>query len=376
MKAHLKLGKIFGIEVGFHFSWLIIALLIMLSLSSYFSEAHPDWSRETIWAMAVGSALLFFLAIVIHEFSHAMVARSNGLPVKSITLFALGGVAQIEKEAPDGKTEFWLGIIGPIASAAIGFVCLFAAYLLGWVPMSEADAPAVAILVWLGYINFALAIFNMIPGFPMDGGRVLRGVIWMFTGNASKATRIASVIGQFMAFSFITFGLLIFFAGSNLSGLWMAFIGWFLLNAARASYAQVEITENLRGLTVSDLMSRDSACVAPSENLQTIVDDYMLKAGRRCVLVADDGEFAGLITTHEIKPVERRLWAFKTASDVMRPLENLHVIAPEAPVTAALEVIGREEVSQLPVVLSGQLHGLITREQIFNYLFTRKELNA
>lgn len=376
MKANLKLGKILGIEIGFHFSWLIIAFLIVLSLSSYFSGAHPDWSRETIWAMAVGSALFFFAAIVIHEFSHALVARSRGLPVRSITLFALGGVAQIEKESPDGSTEFWLGIIGPITSACLGLVCLAAAYLLGWVPMSEADSPAVAMLVWLGYINFALAIFNMVPGFPMDGGRVLRGIIWIATGDASRATRIASVIGQFMAFAFIMFGLLIFFAGANLSGLWMAFIGWFLLNAARASYAQIEITENLTGLLVRDLMSRDSACVAPHENLQTIVDEHMLKTGRRCVLVIDSGGFAGLITTHEIKSVERRLWAFKTAANVMRPLENLHIVMPETPVTQALEIIGREEVSQLPVISNGQLEGLITREQIFNYLFTRKELDV
>lgn len=172
----------------------------MLSLSGYFAEAHPDWSSGTIWAMAILSALFFFVAIVLHELSHAWVARLNDLPVHSITLFALGGVAKIEKKAPDGKTEFWMGIIGPITSAVIGFLCLSIAYLLGWMPMSESDTPAMAMLVWLGYINIALASFNMVPGFPMDGGRVLRGIIWIVTGNAAKATRIASMTGQVMAF--------------------------------------------------------------------------------------------------------------------------------------------------------------------------------
>src|SRR5687768_1838023 len=171
MKVTIKLGRIYGIEIGLHYSWLIIAVLISLSLSAYFAEAHPDWSGGTIWAMSLVSALLFFIAIVIHELSHAAVARMNDLPVRSITLFALGGVAQIEKEAPSGKIEFWMGIVGPITSAVIGFFCLGISYLLGWQPMSEPDTPLMAMLVWLGYINIALAVFNMIPGFPMDGGR-------------------------------------------------------------------------------------------------------------------------------------------------------------------------------------------------------------
>ncbi len=375
MNAHIKLGRIFGIQIGLHYSWLIIAVLIVLSLSSYFGQAHPDWSSGTIWAMAVLSALFFFIAIVIHELSHAWVARSKNLPVRSITLFALGGVAQIEKEAADGWTEFWMGIVGPITSALIGFLCLAIAYLLGWVPMSEADTPPVAMLVWLGYINIALAIFNMVPGFPMDGGRVLRGIIWMVTGNAAKATRIASVTGQVLAVGFIMFGLLIFFSGAGMGGLWIAFIGWFLLNAARASYTQLEVTENLSGVKVGDLMSRDVPTVESRENLQTIVDDFLLKTGRRCLMVADGGELAGLITPHEIKPIERRLWPFKAAADVMLPVESLHTITSERLATEALEIIGREGVNQLPVVENGRLEGIIAREQIINYLFTRKELN-
>ncbi len=375
MEATIRLGSIYGIKIGLHYSWLIIAVLIVLSLSSYFSQAHPDWSSGTIWLMAVFSALFFFAAIIIHELSHAAVALSKNLPVHSITLFALGGVAQIEKESPDAKTEFWIGIVGPITSAVIGFTCLGIAYLLGWTPMSEAATPIMAMLVWLGYINIALAVFNMIPGFPMDGGRVLRGIIWAVTGDGPKSTRIASVSGQIMAFGFIILGLFMFFSGAGFGGLWIAFIGWFLLNAAKATYAQVEITEGLKGVSVGDLMSRDCVMLDRHQNLQTIVDDHLLRSGQRCFMVEEDGSPVGMITAHEIKSVERKLWPFKTAADVMRPLESLHMVKPETPATEALEIIGRKGVNQLPVVSDGKLEGIISRERIINYLFTRKELN-
>jgi Zn-dependent protease/predicted transcriptional regulator len=375
MKAQIKLGKIFGIEIGLHYSWLIIAVLMVLSLAQYFGEQHTDWSGGTIWSLSIFSAVLFFGSIVVHELSHAAVARARGLPVRSITLFALGGVAQIEREASDGKTEFWMGIVGPITSAVIGFVCLGIAYLLGWTPVSEAATPLMAMLVWLGYINFGLAIFNMVPGFPMDGGRVLRGIIWMVTGNAAKATRIASLVGQFIAIAFIIFGLFTFFSGSGLGGLWMAFIGWFLLNAARANYAQVEVTENLRGVRVGDLMSGNCPVVDSRMNLETLVDDHLLKTGQRYFVVAENGKPVGLITPHEIKAIERKLWAFKTAGDVMKPIEQVHTVNPETPASDALEIIGREGVSQLPVVSGGRLAGVFSRDRILSYLLTRQELN-
>lgn len=374
MKATIRLGRIYGIEIGLHYSWIIIAVLIVLSLSAYFYEQHPDWQGGTIWIMSIISALFFFAAIIVHELSHAVVARSQDLPVRSITLFALGGVAEIEKESPDAKTEFWIGLVGPITSAVIGSICLAIAYLLGWTPMSEADTPIMAMLVWLGYINIALAVFNMIPGFPMDGGRVLRGVIWSLTGDGPKATRIASVSGQVMAFGFIILGLFLFFSGAGFGGLWIAFIGWFLLNAAKVTYAQVEITEGLKGVLVGDLMSRDCPVLDRYENLQTVVDEHLLKTGQRCFMVTDGGEPIGMITPHEIKSVERRLWPFKTASDAMRPIESLHVITPQTTAAEALEMIVREGVNQLPVVSEGVLQGIITRERIINYLFTRREL--
>lgn len=375
MKASIKLGRIYGIEIGLHYSWFIIALLIVLSLSSYFAGANPDWSAEIIWTLAIASALFFFTAIIIHELSHAAVAKANDLPVRSITLFALGGVAQVEKESPDGKTDFWIGIVGPVTSAVIGAVCLGISYLLGWVPMSEPNTPLMAMLVWLGYINLTLAIFNMIPGFPMDGGRVLRGLIWMVTGDGAKATRIASVTGQVMAYGFIVLGLFMFFGGAGFGGLWIAFIGWFLLSAARSTYVNIEMTQSLKGKSVWDVMTREWPTVEGHTNLQTFVDDYLLKTGRRCFVVAEQGRIAGIITPHEVKGIERSRWTLTTLSEVMLPLERLRTITPEMPVTEALALMGSEDVNQLPVVLNGYLKGIISRANIVQLLQTRTELN-
>ncbi len=379
MQAQIKLGRIFGIEIGLHYSWLIIALLVTLSLAGHFQMMNPNWGAGTIWATAVVTGLLFFAAIVLHELSHAAVAKARGLPVRAITLFALGGVAQIDKDAEDAKTEFWMGIVGPITSAVIGAGCLALAYALGWLPekgMMRASTPLLALLVWLGYINIALAIFNMIPGFPLDGGRVLRAIVWWATGDANRSTRIAAKVGQLVAFAFIIWGIFRFFGGAGIGGLWIAFIGWFLLDAARASYAQVVTTESLRGVRVGDVMARDCPVVDGNSNLQTFVDEHLLRTGRRCFVVEEQGRIVGLITPHEVKEVERQKWPYTTVDKVMRPLDQLHTINPDTPLTQALERMGREDVNQLPVVQDGKLAGIISRGHILQMLKTRTELNA
>src|SRR6476469_5345962 len=215
MKAQIKLGRLFGVAIGLHYSWFIIAVLITLSLVQHFQLTNASWSSSLSWGLGVFTAVLFFGAIVAHELSHALVAKARGLPVRSITLFALGGIAQIEKEAADAKTEFWMGIIGPITSFIIGVICLAITMALGWEPPEFPRQPLSAMLMWLGYINIALAIFNMIPGFPLDGGRVLRAVVWWITGDAKRATRIASRVGQLVALGFIMLGILRFFSGAG-----------------------------------------------------------------------------------------------------------------------------------------------------------------
>ena len=213
--------------------------------------------RACVSITAIGTGLLFFAALLLHELAHSLVAKAHGMRIRSITLFALGGVSQIESDAPDAKTEFWMAIAGPLTSAGIGIVLLLVALAVGWRPGITPEAPLISVLVWLGYINVALAVFNMVPGYPLDGGRVLRAIIWRITGNPDRSTRLAAQVGQAVAFLLILFGLFRFFVGANLGGLWLAFIGWFLLDASRGSLLQAELMSGLRGVRVADIMDRE-----------------------------------------------------------------------------------------------------------------------
>ena len=376
LKAQIKLFKVFGIQIGLHYSWLLIALLVVFSLAGQFATTNPQWGSNVIWAVAMLTAILFFAAIIVHELSHAAVAKARGLPVRSITLFALGGVAQIEKEASDAKTEFWMGIAGPITSLIIGAVCLAFAGAVGWTPTHDHQAPLAAMLGWLGVINVALAVFNMVPGFPLDGGRVLRAIIWWITGSASRATRVATGIGQFVAFAFILFGLFRFFNGAGFAGLWLTFIGWFLLDAARSSYAQFEILERLQDVHVADVMSMDWPVVNGDMALQTFVDDHLLRSGKRCFMVEEDGRVAGMLTAHEVKDIDRERWPQLSVRDVMLPLTKLHAVGPSSALTEALETMGREDVNQLPVMNNGHLDGIVSRRHILRLLQNRVELQG
>lgn len=374
MKAHISLGRIFGVQVGLHYSWFIIALLVMFSLAGQFYISNPGWGMGLVWVSAITTGLLFFAALLAHEFSHAVVARRRGLPVRGITLFALGGVAQTEKDSADAKTEFLIGIIGPITSSSIGLLCLGLAWVVGWPPTTTAHTPVIAILVWLGYINLAIALFNMIPGFPLDGGRVLRAVVWWATGDVARSTRIAASVGQFVAFGLILFGLFRFFGGEGLGGLWFVLIGWFLLDAARASYAQVEINETFSGVRVSDAMARECVVIDGRLTLETFVDEVLIRTGHRCFFIGKSGRISGLITAHEIKKVDRNRWPYLIVADVMRPIGELHTIAPDAPITDALEMMGREDLNQLPVTRDGHLEGVVSRANVFRLLQNRAEL--
>ena len=375
MRAQIKLGRIFGVEIGLHYSWFLIALLITFSLAGHFQANNPGWSDSLRWGVSIVTAILFFVAIVVHELSHALVAKFRGLPVRSITLFALGGVAQIEKEAADAKTEFWMGIIGPITSFVIGVVCLAITVALGWTPPDLPQRPLPAMLMWLGLINIGLAIFNMIPGFPLDGGRVLRGIIWWITGNAKRATTIAARVGQFIAFAMIIYGVLQFFRGTGINGLWMVFIGWFLLSASRESYAQMVISEGLRGLRVADVMSRDFPVVDANTNLQTFTEENLTRTGRRFWVVTLNAQPEGIITPNEIGTVPRNRWPYTTVADVMRPLDATRTVNPNTPVTEALEVMAQQDLNQLPVVSERGLAGLISRAHILQLIQTRAELH-
>ena len=375
MKAQIKFGHIFGVEIGLHYSWFLIAFLITLSLEGEFQVNNPQWSDSLRWSLAVITAMLFFISIVVHELSHALVAKARHLPVRSITLFALGGVAQIEKEAADAKTEFWMGIVGPITSAVIGLLCLGLALALGWTPPQFSHNPLTAMLMWLGVINLGLAMFNMIPGFPLDGGRVLRGILWWITGNARRATTIAARVGQIIAFLMIIYGVIRFFAGAGINGIWLAFIGWFLLSASRESYAQMVVSDSLRGLRVADVMSGEYTTIDANVNLQTFAEEHLMRSGRRFFVVTVNEHPEGIVTLSEINEIARTRWPYTTVGDVMRPLNRTRTVGPNTPVTEALEVMASQDLNQLPVVSGGSLAGLISRSHILQLIQTRAQLH-
>ena len=374
MQSNIKLGRIHGIEIGLHYSWFIIAALIVFSLGEHFRQVYRNWGTSQIWITALFTAVLFFVSLLLHELSHSLVAQARGLKVKEITLFALGGVSQIESDATDAKTEFWVAIAGPIASLIIGFGCLAIAAGLGWRRPAEPRTGVAAVLVWLGYINVALAVFNMIPGFPLDGGRVLRAIVWAITKNADRSTRIAARVGQVVAFLFILDGIWEFFSGAGFGGLWIAFIGWFLMDAAKASYAQVEITAAFQGMRASDVMLRDCVTVNRSMSLQEFVDTYLLKTGQRCFAVEDHGRLVGLITPRDVGAIPRERWDKTTVREAMRPLEELHIITPDTQVLDALKLMAGNDVNQLPVVANGTLQGILSRSQLMQLLQARSEL--
>ena len=369
MQAQVKLGRIAGISIGLHYSWFIIALLIALSLAEHFHIVNPHWSQATLWSAAIITSVLFFLALLLHELAHSLLAKARGLRVREITLFALGGVSQIESEAPDAKSEFWIAIVGPITSVVTGVVLVGLAWLSGVRFGAEPTTPVAAVLLWLGYINIALAAFNMIPGYPLDGGRVLRAVIWWITRKADRSTRLASQIGEVVAFLIILLGLFQFFTEhGNFGGLWLAFIGWFLLDAARNTYAQAGLTSALRGRLVSDIMDRNCPTVESYLNLQDFVDGYLLRSGLRGYVVVQNHEIVGLITPHEVRNVARDLWPQTSVQAAMLPLRKVRTVLPETPALEALQMMGRDDINQLPVVRNGHLEGIFSRAHVVRFL--------
>jgi Zn-dependent protease/predicted transcriptional regulator len=376
VQAQVKLGRIAGISIGLHYSWFIIALLIALSLGAHFHMANPHWSDVIVWSAAIITGVMFFAALLLHELAHSILAKARGMKVREITLFALGGISQIESEAPNAKAEFWIAIAGPITSAAIGIVLIGAAWLAGWRSGTEPETPVTAVLLWLGYINLALAAFNMIPGYPLDGGRVLRAVIWWITRSADRATRLASQIGQTVAFAIILLGLFQFFTErGNFGGLWLAFIGWFLLDAARTSYVQVGLMSELRGRTVADIMDRNCPTVEAYLSLQDFVDGFLLRSGLRGYVVVHNDQIVGLITPHEVKEVPRDRWSQTSIQAVMRPLRKLRTVSPDTPAVQALQMMGRDDINQLPVVSNGHLEGLFSRSHVVRFLQAHAQLH-
>lgn len=368
-RSELVLGRVLGVRVALHYSWFLIAGLMLLSLAPMFRRWAPQMPAGTALLCAAGTVLLFFTGLLVHELAHALVARRFGVPVQGITLFALGGVAKAGGESPRPAVEFWIGIVGPLTSAALGGACLALARL--WGPLGPAPASlAQGALAWLGAINLAIAAFNLIPAYPLDGGRVLRAALWSWTGSLATATRAAARAGQFLALLMIAWGALRFMTGAGLAGLWLAFIGWFLLDSASMSYLDVDVRRVLSGLKVGDLMSRDVATAPAGERLDEAADMF-LRTGRRCLVLREDGHWAGMLTPRDVSrvpPARRHGTMLRAAAHAASTLP------PGASALEALELMAREEVEQLPVVEGGDVAGLLSREDILHALQTRREL--
>jgi Zn-dependent protease len=369
MEASIKLGRIKNIPIGLHWSLLLVFGLLTWSLArGYFPEEYPSLPASAHWFLAVLTSLFFFGSVLLHELGHALVALRNHIPVRQITLFIFGGVAQLEQETRSPGAEFRIAIAGPLVS--LGLAGLFGGLYLLDQHIPYLAAPS----YWLARINLLLALFNLIPGFPLDGGRVLRAIIWHFTGSMHRATQAASVTGQLVAFGFVGWGIYTIFTGSFFNGLWLAFIGWFLQNAAAASFAQANIQEALRGIKVSQVMNRDYPTVPSILSLNQVVEEKVLAGGQRTFFVSDNGHPRGLLTLRDVTAVPQPKWRLTTVEQVMVPLKRLTHVPPTMELLTALQVMDKADVAQMPVVENDEVVGLLSRDQVLHYIRTRAEL--
>ncbi len=355
-----RIGTIIGIPIRVHYSWLIVFGLITWSLSTYyFPQAAPDLPAASYWLKGILAAFLLFASVGFHELAHSVVARQYGLPIESITLFIFGGVAQMRGEPPHPKAEFRIAIAGPLSS-------LFLAGLFFFFSLNTTGGMN-ALFAYVARINLILGIFNLIPGFPMDGGRVLRSYIWEKKKDFFYATKRASGIGQKIALFFIFFGIFSVFAGMT-GGLWLMLIGWFIYVAAQTSYQQAGLQQALSGLKVRDIMTSDIVTLGSDMTLSEAVDNYFLKYGYGGFPVVDRKTLLGILTLKEIKNISRENWGSVKVSEVLMPHNKKWEISPAEEALKALELMMREDKGRIIVTESGSIVGLITRNGIARYL--------
>jgi Zn-dependent protease len=370
MPGSLRIGQIAGIDIYINVSWIIILVFLTWSLAvSWFPAIYPGWSVATYWITSLIAAILLFVSVLLHELAHSVVARARGLPVHNITLFIFGGVSNIEQEPTSAGVEFQMAVVGPVVSILIGIVC----FLL-LLPIRGLDSPVAGILGYLAITNVSLGIFNLIPGFPLDGGRVLRSIIWKITGSLRKATRAATIVGEIIAYLFILAGIWLFFTGDLIGGIWIGFIGWFLLSSARAANSQVMLQSMFRGVKVSQVMNPVPVTVPANISLQKLVDEYFLPLGLRSALVTQSDELAGLITLGDIRHVPREQWEQTPVGFVMIPRDRLHVVYPQQNLNEVMPLMAGLDVNQLPVVQDGRIVGVLSRDSIMRYLEIRRNL--
>jgi Zn-dependent protease/CBS domain-containing protein len=379
-----RVGRLFGVELRIDWSWFFIFILLTWNLVAIFAAWHPDWTRGGVFLVAVAAALIFFGCILLHELAHSLVAMAHGTRVRSITLFLFGGVSDIEREPNSPSAEILTAVVGPITSIALGVIFLL---LTPGVTGSSLEtgtsaweifgglSPLGTLFAWLGPINIAIGMFNMVPAFPLDGGRILRAILWAVMRDLRKATRAAAFVGGLVGWLFIvtgvsmSFGAYVPYFGTGLAnGLWLAFIGWFIAQAASRTNARMAIDEALAGMTVAQLMQTEVPTVSPDLPLGTVVQHHLVRGSDRAVAVVQVDVFLGLVCVADIRNVPPEQWETMTASSVMRRADALTMTAPDRPLSEAFESMARHDIDQLPVISGGRLVGMLRRRDVTRWL--------
>ncbi len=384
MGEGIRVGRILGINIHVDWSWLFVFALITWSLARAIGQYRAGWAPWVTWALAAGAALLFFASVLAHELAHSLVARAQGLPVRQITLFIFGGVSNIQREPESPGGEFVMAIVGPLTSLVIGVGLMLLASVgaIAYSTLIQRPQDLLASLglggalaVWLGSVNLLLGLFNLVPAFPLDGGRVVRSLFWALTRNLQRATRWATAIGQGIAWMLILAGIAMVFGAEIpllgaglLNGLWLAFIGWFLSNAAARSYRHVVIQDILADVPVSSIMRRNPPVVSPHISVYALVHEHIMGSDDYGFPVMEQGALVGLVTLEDVRGVERGRWESLTVGDIMTPREELLVVTADDDGATAFDVLMQRDVRQLPVLQDGQLIGLLRRNDLVRWL--------
>ena len=379
-----RLGKFFGVNVNIDWSWLFIFTLVSWSLASTFRQVHPEWSTALRLGLALIAALLFFLSVLAHELAHSLVANARKHPVRSITMFLFGGVSNIQKEPTTPWNEFIITIVGPLTSFVLGGLFLLLgtrAVLLNNSFMSNPLvvlsrlSPLSTIFIWLGSVNILLGFFNLIPGFPLDGGRVLRSILWGLTGNLVKATRWASWVGQAIAWLLILAGIAMIFGTSIpllgtgiLNGMWIIFMGWFLQNAASQSYRRILVQDILEDVPVKRMMLRDVPAVPASMSTEALINSHIVGTDNPAFIVSEGEQPVGLVTVDDIRKLSPETRHSTLVRDVMTPSKNLESVTPEENVSTAFDRLQNGNIAQLLVMRGNEIVGLLRRKDIVRWL--------
>ena len=369
MKVQIRLGKIAGVEVDIHYSWFLVFVLVSWSLATGFlPDRYPGWTNIAYWVTGIIAVILLFASVLVHELAHSIVAKARGLPVSGITLFILGGVSNLKTDAQKASDEFVISIVGPGTSFLLAAFFWLLNLLLG-----EGDSQVNAIVFYMSIMNALLGAFNLIPAFPLDGGRVLRSAIWAFTGNHQKATRISTVGGQIVGIGMVVLGAIQAIGGNFIGGIWLVFLGWFLQGAAGRNRSEASFDASIVGVKVKDVMDADPPTIDPAATIQEAVFAQLLQFGIRALPVCDGEMVVGILSLADVKRLSQDLWPSRIVRSEMTTMP-LITVGPEQDLSEALTLLTDNEIHQLLVIEEGKLVGILSKTHVKEYMTSVNEL--